>query len=505
MDSVTPISAAFALKALRNGGDMRWYSAYMLAENKELTRVAEVAYDILSENNGKNDSMNAILDLSEEDVGNILIEDSNVFDAPLKIRLKYFISLLLFSLTDANGDDESLHDSVLHLYKFLVEKGINLFAFDVATELGDRSTSEETFCEAERHYLIAIHSTQYVNGIVPALMGYAALLGNPDGGKPDEDKELIALGRAAGHGCMAAMWAAAMIYMERIDTTPNAANLAQRYFDRFIARFTSNEPYLPYDNNVGLFEMHATAHENLARLHMEGLIDNADPAYGMQLLRIFNDDEEDATREEKEQWLSEDLAAMDRPEEDGDVYNWVYVLEALGLEILGCEQIEDHFGVATIALENDGDDELIDTIDLFVVAAIMYQDPEGALFDEFESIISNLKKAEKIDLPFLVTSSFAVFREVDGCIYTPVLLVTETENRLISLYPGMGTDGMRSHVYGSSPFIDGESYSTTANIAFAINQLAIGKSLADDYDNATYAEMELGWSFPLYDEFIVRK
>lgn len=497
MNSPRTIPPELFLRSLNDNGDKRWYTAAMQCENNNYQGAASLICEMLREKNGNNPAVE-ILTRKTDDI-NLEIGDAlgasnyqETIDLISGDMQKVLIKMLLSNIDSRADKNNDYTGHVLAMAELLAGCGMADVAYNAASSLRLKAKTKADFKESERLFLMALKVATDPALRAAILVNYGEIVREGHvTGVPDYKKAIEIYAEAGELGQITGMYNAATVSSWLMVNDKAFAAIAEHWLHRLLDRIEGNGALLETDNHGNLDSMIDTAKAMMAQLHVEERVANPDMNYAIRLsLSVKN-------KGAKTHWIIDraymkKVSSLSRPKQKGGAHNWAYVLGAMDWTILGVHQVNEHYGMLGVALPDANKPH----IDMIVLNSRIFKDTDGNVHPDCIELISELKKVHT--LPFMLATNAAFFNTVDDCVYTPILVVNESGTWPISISAAVTPEILQNLVSHQIPFINDITYSHSCFISIAINNLALGRSIKENFIlGEEWAMDESRWKVPL--------
>lgn len=488
-DFVVSKQSDMVLQVVNRGGDRRWYTAMLMCENGSHQEAAKLVDEILCDPGA---------DYYRSIIADWNYANKHTFPTKKIIDIsdrRNTDSIMLHTVITAIGNTAAFKDdfngNVVAMTKHAVDIGANILAYNVANAILIWAVKPSDFAEAQRYFKIVIDNCIDRSEKAAAIVNSAIIV--RDGLVTGEEnyEEAFNLYEQAGElGQVTGMFNAANISSLMIDKgkTKYIAHM-EYWLQRLLERVGGGVPLLESDKHPGLDSMVNNARIILGQMHIFGKASDPKPIYGIILYRMVTSWGNYDPRRDYDIAYSHKIARLGRPANDSPLECWAYVLDAMDWRIGKISDIDNNMGVIDIHMDEDAGHVSMIVLNNLILGTEL---DETTLY--FKEFIQKMK--DRGFDRYLITQSVAMYYDNDGDIYTPVIAVSNGEPKMISIYPGMSTKDLMSAIENPPPFIDGMSFSSTAALPIAINQLQSGGSVIDGANDAVQTGKMGVWSIP---------
>lgn len=487
-DIATIKQSDMVLNVVNQGGDGRWYTAMLMCENGNHQGAANLVNEILCDPEA--DNYRSIISqwtyLSRNELP--VVQELNTKDT------KSIDGTMIYTVITAIGNTSAFKNdftgNVVAMLKKAVDIGAQILAYNVANALMIWAKTPDDFSEAERYFNIVINNSLDRSEKAAAIVNSAVIV--RDGlitGKKDYAEAIRLYEQAGELGQVTGMFNAANVssWLAHKGDVKYYAHM-EYWLQRMLDRVGGGVPLLDSDNHPGLDSMINNARIMLGQLNIFGKASNPKPIYGILLYRMVTSWGCYDPRRDYDIAYSHKIAQLSRPANEKAIDCWSYVLDAMDWRIGHLNNFDGNMGTIEIVLDEE------ESISLIVLNNQILGEELNKITPYLNEFVGRMK-GHGLNR-YLITQNVAMYYDHGGQIYTPIIAVNGSGARIISIYPGMTTKELTSAIEGTTPFIDGVSYSSTAALPIAINLLQGGGSVIDNAGNAISISKIGVWSVP---------
>ncbi|MDT8924620.1 hypothetical protein RBE51_17575 [Pseudomonas taiwanensis] len=460
--------------------DKRWAQALKLAENGKLNQAAALVVQVVDS-----------IDIAPVDHEALIDRPHDFVTHVDEVLNRVIAELVIGTLMNVASITHSHSPEMNEMTARAADIGIYMAAYNAATGFLQSGRTVAQFERAEKYFQIAIAEARTPNEKAACYVNYCPIV--RDGlitGKPDHAAAIEIYEKAADLGLLIGMFNAANVgFWGYREGDKSNANRSARWLKKLIDAVDSGLPRLAMDGPLEVDGLYNAALLQLAEYHIHGDIENADPEYGLTLLKMHD------PRESKTQDVVDFLtdcaigarvSKLDKPQTTSPGNSWACVLSAMDWKI---GPVTKH---PTLPLELFKLDDISPSVFFAVVHAQFT--PEGHA--ETIAIIQEELARTGVSKFFLVPAH-AIFKELNGDVFTPLLYNNDGKRFVVSLGLRTSTQQLMKNIQNKVSFTDRKFSSRSCAISIAVNHLNGGVACKDGFNfYSPYGSVQ-GWCLPI--------
>lgn len=459
--------------------DKRWAQALKIAENGKLNQAATLVVQIVDSINIAPVDHEALKDRPHDFVTQV--------DEVLN---RVIAELVISTLMNVASITHSHSSEVNEMTARAADIGIYMAAYNAATGFLQNGRTVADFERAEKYFQIAIAEAKTPNEQAACYVNYCPIV--RDGlitGKPEHAAAIEIYEKAAELGLLIGMFNAANVaFWGYRKGDKSNANRSARWLRKVINAVDNGLPRLAMDGSFETDGLYNAALIQLAEYHIQGDIENADQEYGLALLKMH--DPKESKTQDIVDWLTDSalgvrVSKLDKPLTTSPGNSWAFVLSAMDWKV------GEVFKHPTLPLELFKLDDL--SSDVFFAVVHAQFSPEGHA-DTIAMIQAELARTGVSK--FFLVPEYAIFKESNGDVFTPLLYNNDGKRYVVSLGLRTSAQQLMKNVQSKVSFTDRKYSSRSCAISIAVNHLNSGVACKDGFNfYSSYAAVN-GWCLP---------